>query len=317
MPSFISRKSFLQLSAGCAGSAVVSNFPFTSNSTRMAERITDPGIIFRNIPSTGEALPAIGMGTWLTFDAGNSGERRKNLKEVLRIFQQTGGKLVDSSPMYGTSETVAGDLTEELDIRKKLFVASKVWTNGKEAGVSQMQRSSERMKAGIMDLMQVHNLVDAEVHLNTLKTWKSQGKIRYFGITHYMVSAYPDLIKIIGDHKPDFVQFNYNIRVRDGEHRLLPFCQDKGVAVICNRPFDGGDLFSTVKNKALPGWAAEFGARNWAQFFLKFIISHPAVTCAIPATSRPEHMTENMGALLGRLPDAATRKNMAEYFDKV
>lgn len=319
MSASLSRKSFLKLGAGVGGSLLFGDFLALAKPANMNKQTKTPGqqIILRSIPSSGEKIPAIGMGTWLTFDAGSSETRRKNLKEVLRIFNDQGGKLIDSSPMYGSSETVAGDLLTELGLRKELFLASKVWTNGQEDGMNQMEQSRQRMKAGTMDLMQVHNLVDAEVHLNTLKRWKSEGKIRYFGVTHYMVSAYPELMKMIDNYKPDFVQFNYNIRVRDAETRLLPYCDDKGIAVINNRPFDGGDLFSKVQGKSLPQWAKEFGAENWAQFFLKYIISHPAVTCAIPATSKPGHMTENMGSLIGVLPDGSTRKKMVEFFEKV
>ena len=308
----ISRKFFLQLGAGATGSLLFHEF----NSTFMdANTYLTKEIVLRSIPSSGEKIPAVGMGTWLTFDAANSESRRKDLKEVLRIFSENGGKLIDSSPMYGSSEKVAGDLLTELNIRKGLFLATKVWTTGENDGITQMQQSVQRMRAGVMDLMQVHNLVDADTHLQTLRKWKAEGKIRYFGITHYMVRAYPDLIQYITKYKPDFVQFNYNIRVRDAEKRLLPFCRDEGVAVINNRPFDGGDLFREVVGKNLPAWTKENQIQNWAQFFLKYIISHPAVTCAIPATSKPEHMLENIGAAYGPLPDASTREKMAHYFD--
>ncbi|MBC7829600.1 MAG: aldo/keto reductase [Chitinophagaceae bacterium] len=272
-------------------------------------------MILRTIPSSGEKLPAIGMGTWLTFDAGDSETRRNSLKEVLRIFRQHGGKLIDSSPMYGSSEKVAGDIVAELKIRKDIFLATKVWTNGEQNGIVQMKQSFEKMQTATMDLMQVHNLVDAEIHLRTLRNWKAEGKIRYSGITHYVVSAYPDLMELIKKQKPDFVQFNYNIRVRDAEKRLLPFCQDNGIAVINNRPFDGGTLFENVEGKTLPGWAKENEIQNWAQFFLKYIVSHPAVTCAIPATSKPGHMQENIQAAYGLLPDQATRKKMSDFFE--
>ena len=277
----------------------------------------DTTLILRSIPSTGEKIPAIGMGTWLTFDAGNSESRRKDLKEVLRIFKENGGKLIDSSPMYGSSEKVAGDLVSALAIRKELFLATKVWTTGEDDGVAQMQQSVQKMQAGTMDLMQVHNLVDVETHMRTLKKWKSEGKIRYIGITHYLVSAYADLMRVITKHKPDFVQFNYNIRVRDAEERLLPFCRDNGIAVINNRPFDGGDLFQNIKGKILPPWAKEYQINNWAQFFLKYIISHPAVTCAIPATSQPAHMLENILGAHGALPGESGRQKMASFFDKL
>lgn len=314
----VSRKDFLQWGAGLTGSLLMSRYGDAVNATtEIYHPIHNRNIILRTIPSSGEKLPAIGMGTWLTFDAGNSEARRSSLKEVLRIFRNNGGKLIDSSPMYGSSEKVAGDLVSDLKIRKDLFMATKVWTNGEQNGIGQMQQSFEKMQTTTIDLMQVHNLVDAETHLRTLRNWKSSGKIRYTGITHYVVSAYPELMQLVKKEKPDFVQFNYNIRVRDAEKQLLPFCQDNGVAVINNRPFDGGGLFDQIQGKPLPGWAREIDIQNWAQFFLKYIISHPAVTCAIPATSKPHHMQENINAVYGLLPDQATRKKMTEFFDSL
>jgi len=315
----ISRKSFLQLGTGLAGSLVLDPFRNDFNSSAMGNtsKIVRGDLILRRIPSSGEKLPAIGMGTWLTFDAGNSETRRKDLTEVLRIFNKNGGKLIDSSPMYGSSEKVAGDLMTDLKIRKDTFIATKVWTTGEADGITQMQQSIQKMQAGIMDLMQVHNLVDAHVHLPTLQKWKAEGKVRYIGITHYQVSAYPALMDLIKKERLDFVQFNYNIRVREAEKRLLPFCMDNGVAVINNRPLDGGDLFSRTTGKSVPAWAWDYDIQNWAQYFLKYIISHPAVTCAIPATSKPAHMEENINAAYGRLPDEGTRKKMVDFFEKL
>ena len=274
-------------------------------------------LILRAIPSSGEKLPAIGMGTWITFDVGESETRRKDLKEVLGIFLTRGGKMIDSSPMYGSAEKVVGDLLTDLKLRQQAFLATKVWTTGEADGIQQMQQSAQRMNAGVIDLMQVHNLVDVRIHLATLQKWKAEGKVRYTGITHYLVSAYPDLMQVIKTAKPDFVQFNYNIRVREAEKTLLPFCRDNGIAVINNRPLDGGDLFNRTRGKTIPAWAKDYDIENWAQYFLKYIISHPAVTCAIPATSKPAHMEENMGAVYGRLPDEAGRRKMAEFFEKL
>lgn len=313
----ISRKFFLQLGTGLAGSLIVDPFANGSNSMDNIYRKIEGDLIVRAIPSSGEKLPAIGMGTWLTFDAGNSEGRRKDLREVLRIFNKNGGKLIDSSPMYGSSEKVAGDLMADLNIRKDTFVATKVWTTGEADGIAQMQQSIQKMQAGVIDLMQVHNLVDAHTHFPTLRKWKAAGKIRYIGITHYQVGAYPELMKFIKEENPDFVQFNFNIRVREAEQRLLPFCKDNGIAVINNRPLDGGDLFRHVNEKPMPAWANDYGIQNWAQYFLKYIISHPSVTCAIPATSKPAHMAENMGAAYGPLPNEATRKKMVDYFEKL
>lgn len=318
MAKNISRKLFLQWGAGLTGS-LMSPFSNEVNPIVMGNNhdVQKRDLILRSIPSSGEKLPAIGMGTWLTFDAGNSETRRKDLREVLRIFKENGGKLIDSSPMYGSSEKVAGDLMTDLKIRKELFIATKVWINGEANGVTQMQQSFQKMQTGIIDLMQVHNLVDAAIHLPTLRKWKAEGKIRYIGITHYLVSAYPELMEIIKKEKPDFVQFNYNMSVRDAETRLLPFCRDNGIAVINNRPFNGGDLFNKTKGKALPDWAKENDIQNWAQFFLKYIIAHPAVTCAIPATSKPAHMKENIGAAYGQLPDTSLRRKMVDFFEKL
>lgn len=269
--------------------------------------------IFKTIPVSGEKLPAIGMGTWQTFDAGNSAEKRETLAEVLRLFVESGGRLIDSSPMYGSAEEVAGDLAQELGVQEKLFVATKVWTRGEEEGRRQIAESMALLKAPVIDLLQVHNLVDYKVQLKTLKALKEAGKIRYIGITHYTSSAYPDLMRVMGEFPVDFVQFNYSMQSRQAEKSLLPFAADKGVAVVINRPFEGGSLFTRVKGKPLPEWAAEFDCNSWGQFFLKWIIAHPAVTCAIPATANPKHLRDNMGALYGALPNAATRNKMLEY----
>ena len=315
MGSDISRKNFLRLVTG----SILSNKSHQAQSRTgpMQNQIQDKGIVLRAIPSSGEKIPAVGMGTWLTFDVGNSETKRKTLKEVLNIFHGNGGKLIDSSPMYGSSENVAGDLVSELKIRNNIFFATKVWTSGEDNGIRQMRESFEKMKVQHMDLMQVHNLVDAKTHLKTLRKWKAEGKIRYMGITHYLVSEYKELIQLMKSEKPDFVQFNYNMRVRDAEQQLLPFCHDNGIAVINNRPFDGGNLFERIRGRNLPVWARDWGIENWAQYFLKYIISHPAVTCAIPATSKPEHMKENIGAVYGPLPDTITRKKMTDHFDKL
>lgn len=271
----------------------------------------------RIIPSSGEKIPAIGLGTWQTFDVDNSEAERSALREVLSMLVNKGGSVIDSSPMYGASETVVGDLSSDLKIRDKLFLATKVWTTGKDAGIRQMNESFQKMKTTTMDLMQVHNLTDVHTHLKTLREWKAQKKIRYFGITHYTVSAYPELIRLIKNEKPDFVQFNYNISVRDAEKELLPLAKDKGVAVIINRPFEEGELFNSVKGKTLPDWAKDYDINSWGQFFLKFIISHPAVTCAIPGTSKVKHLTDNLGAAIGKLPDEKAREKMKKHFDSL
>lgn len=267
----------------------------------------------RKIPSSGEEIGIVGVGTWQTFDVGNSAEQRAPLKEVLKILVEMGGEVVDSSPMYGRSEQVVGDLSTEIGLQDQLFYATKVWTSGKDEGIQQMQSSMQKMQANPMDLMQVHNLVDWQTHIKTLRNWREQGKIRYMGITHYTVSAYDRLMQIIQTEDLDFVQHNYSIISREAEEHLLPLAADKGVAVIINQPYESGSLFRAVKGKNLPAWAKEFDCNSWGQFFLKFILSHPAVTCVIPGTDNPEHMRDNAGAGLGQLPDEKMREKMAAY----
>lgn len=273
--------------------------------------------ITRAIPSSGERLPAIGMGSWITFDVGNDRAARATRVEVLRTFFDRGGALIDSSPMYGSSEAVIGHCLERLDNDSRLFSATKVWTPGEWLGINQMETSRALWGVPRFDLMQVHNLLDRETHLATLKDWKAEGRIRYLGVTTSHGRRHAELERIMRTEPLDFVQFTYNIRDRAAEQRLLPLAAERGIAVIVNRPFRRGALFSTVRGKPLPEWAAEIDCANWAQFLLKFIISHPAVSCAIPATSRVDHMRENMGALYGRLPDAALRRRMIEHFERL
>jgi diketogulonate reductase-like aldo/keto reductase len=263
------------------------------------------------IPSTGEKLPVIGLGTWQTFDAGGDAAARAPLREVLKLLD---GNVVDSSPMYGSSESVAGDLIAELGLRPRLFVATKVWTSGRAEGIRQMEESFRRLRVERMDLMQIHNLVDAGTHTKTLQEWKKAGRVRYAGITHYTSSAYPEVERWLKSGDYDFLQINYSLGEREAETRLLPLARELGVAVIVNRPFGEGALFRKVRGKSLPPWAAELGIASWAQYFLKWIVSHPAVTCAIPGTGRPEHMRDNLAAGRGPLPDAETRRRMREHF---
>jgi diketogulonate reductase-like aldo/keto reductase len=272
-------------------------------------------VMTKPIPSTAEPLPVIGVGTWQTFDVGADAAARAPLREVLKLMTQAGRGVVDSSPMYGSSETVAGDLIAELGLRDKLFVATKVWTSGRAEGVKQMETSFKRLRVERMDLMQVHNLVDVETHTKTLLEMKNQKKVSYIGVTHYTASAYAEVERALKTGQYDFLQINYSLAERDAEKRLLPLARDSKIAVIANRPFAEGALFRQVKGKALPPWAAELGIASWAQYFLKWIVSHPAVTCAIPGTGKPEHMKDNLGAGYGTLPDEKTRKRMAQYFD--
>ena len=215
--------------------------------------------------------------------------------------------------MYGSSESLVGDLAAGLGVERSLFLATKVWTSGREAGMRQMEESMRRMRTQRMDLMQVHNLKDVNTHLKTLREWKDQGRIRYIGITHYHEGAYAELERLIKSEQLDFAQFNYNVAATAAEERLLPVCAEYRTAVIVNRPFEEGDLFRRVKGRDLPKWAEEFDCHSWAQFFLKFILAHPAVTCAIPATRNPDYLADNMGAALGRLPDAAMRRRMVQH----
>jgi len=266
-----------------------------------------PKIRTRPIPSTGEELPIIGLGTYATFDVGGGAADRAPLEQVLAEFVAAGGKLVDSSPMYGRSEEVVGDLAAKLALRPKLFMATKVWTTGNEKGIEQMRASMRKMRADPIDLMQVHNLQDVDTHLDTLAGWKKEGRVRYIGVTHYTASAHDDLAKLISSRKVDFVQVNYSATERDADVKLLPMAQERGVAVIANRPFAAGGLLRRLSGKPLPSFAAEIDCTSWAQLLLKFVVAHPAVTCAIPATSKPDHLRDNMRAGSGRLPDQAMR----------
>ncbi|HEX7828299.1 MAG TPA: aldo/keto reductase [Thermoanaerobaculia bacterium] len=260
----------------------------------------------RAIPSSGETLPIIGLGTWQTFDVAQS----KPLDSLLTTFVELGGRVVDSSPMYGRAETVLGDAAVASRTRDKLFVATKVWTSGRAAGIAQME-SSEKKLRGRVDLMQVHNLVDADAHLETLRAWKAAGRIRYIGITHYTASAYDEVAKFLGRDGIDFVQINYSLAEREAERRILPLAKERNIAVLINRPLGGGSLFRATRNQPLPDFAKEIGCASWSELFLKFVVSHPAVTCAIPATSNPDHLRENMRAGTGAMPDEPIRKRIA------
>jgi len=298
-----SRRDFLRIALGAGAVALTGDFAMAEN------------LIRKPIPKTGELLPAVGLGTWQTFDVGAAKSARAPLEQVLREFVRLGGSVIDSSPMYGKSESVAGDLAAELGVHKQLFVATKVWTSGRDAGIRQMEESFKRLRAQRIDLMQVHNLVDYRTHLATLRAWKEQGKVRYIGVTHYTASAYDQLARVIAaEDDMDFVQLNYSLAERDAEQRLLPLAADRRIAVLVNRPFAEGALFSKARGKPLPPWAKEIGCASWAQFFLKFVISHPAVTCVIPATSKVEHLVDNMQAALAPVPDTKSRERMVRHF---
>ena len=268
------------------------------------------------IPVSGEQLPIIGLGTYNVFDVESSPEEIAIRQTIVERLLSSGGSLLDTSPMYSRSEKVIGDVVNAGTDRGQLFLATKVWTDGQESGAQQIAQSARLMQTDTIDLMQVHNLRDTAVHMETIREWQEKGRIRYSGLTHYTAGAQAALGAEMQQFKPDFIQINYSLGEREAENRLLPMAQDLGVAVLVNRPFQSGRLFSAVQGKALPDWAAEFAA-SWGQFFLKFIVSHPAVSCAIPATSKPHHMTDNLGAGVGALPDAAMRKRMSDYFRSI
>jgi len=272
-------------------------------------------VITRIIPSSGEKMPVIGLGTWQTFDV-PVGQPHPALTEVLTTLQSGGGRLIDSSPMYGRSEQVIGELGPGSKTENDFFYATKVWITGKQEGLRQMEASFSKMKRKTMDLMQIHNLVDWKTHLPQLRQWKETGKIRYIGITHYIDSGHEKLEKIMRAEKIDFVQFNYSILSRHAEKRLLAAAADLGVATLINRPFGEGSLFKMVKGRPLPLWAKELEIESWAAFFLKYILSHPAVTCVIPATGDPVHAADNVKAGIGLLPDPVQREKMVEYLNR-
>jgi diketogulonate reductase-like aldo/keto reductase len=261
----------------------------------------------RSIPSSGERLPVVGLGTWQAFDVGQGAADRTPLEAVLGAFAEMGGRLVDSSPMYGRAEEVVGALVEKVGLRARLFVATKVWCSGRGAGVRQMEDSERKLRARPIDLMQVHNLVDAETHLETLEAWKAEGRVRYVGVTHYAAGAHEAVARVLESRSVDFVQINYSVGEREAEGRVLPVARDRGVAVIANRPFAEGALLRRLRGRSLPGWAAEIDCTSWAQVLLKFVLSYPAVTCVIPATADVTHLRDNMRAAHGRLPDPRLR----------
>ena len=292
-----------------AGSAALASARF--GQARSAERSSAPPMIGREIPSSREVLPVIGLGTWQTFDIESGSAEQRTLQEVLETFVDLGGRLVDSSPMYGRSEAVVGEISATLKLRNRLFLATKVWTTGKPAGIRQMEESFQKLRASRIDLMQLHNLVDVATQLETLREWKKQGRIRYLGITHYTAGGHDAVARLVESEPLDFIQINYSVGEREAERSLLPLARERGVAVLANRPFAGGDLFRRVRNKPLPEWAAEINCTTWAQLLLKFVISNPAVTCAIPATSKVSHLRDNMRAGSEPLPNGNLRERIA------
>jgi len=270
--------------------------------------------ILRTIPSTGEKLPVMGLGSATTFDVRSRSPAADRVGEVMALFVKHGGKLVDTSPAYGNAEPLIGELAYKAHLRDSLFLATKVWTRSKQEGIAQMERSLQRFRTRTIDLIQVHNLADVDREMTSLREWKAKGKIRYTGITHSERQGHGEVERIMRLQKPDFVQINYSLMDRAAAQRILPLAQEMGMAVIINRPFGGGGIFQVISAKPLPPWAAEFDCHSWAQFLLKWIVAHPAVTCVIPATNSPQHLEDNMGAGVGRLPDAKTRERMASLF---
>ena len=305
----MSRATFLRL-MGAAGLTL-------TTAGHVAATSPTPLMRTRAIPSSGEQLPVIGLGTARTFDIGSGTAERDQRRAVLRELFKHGGRVIDSSPMYGSAEQVVGDLLAGMRAHDKAFIATKVWTRGRGSGIRQMEESMAKLRTQTVDLMQVHNLVDWRTHLKTLREWKAAGRIRYIGITHYTTGALDDLADVIRAEPIDFVQLAYSIGVRDAEQRLLPLAADKGVAVIVNRPYENGALFRRVRRRSLPEWARDFDGMSWGQFFLKYIIAHAAVTCAIPATRKPKHMTDNAAAGIGRLPDTSQRRRMVALVESL
>ncbi len=268
-------------------------------------------LLFRPIPSSGERIPAVGLGTWQSFDVGSDATRRARCADALRAFVDGGGSVIDSSPMYGSSEAVVGDLVQAAKLRDKLWLATKVWTSGERAGVSQMEKSLALLKAPRIELMQVHNLLDWRTHLRTLRTWKDTGRVKYIGVTHYQASAHDDVERVLRAEQLDFVQLNLSLDEPEAAQRMLGVCAERGVAFIANRPFGGGSSFARARGKPLPAWVADYDIASWAQFMLKWILAHEQVTCAIPGTSNASHVADNLAAATGRLPDGQARGRMA------
>jgi len=284
----------------------------------------NPGLLFaesaamltRPIPASDESLPVIGLGTWQVFDVAGSAEELALRLSIIELLIDKGGRLIDSSPMYARAEKVVGDVLEAGRNRERVFIATKVWTNGKAAGESQMQRSADLMKTDVIDLMQVHNLRDLDVHMGTIRELQQDNRIRYSGITDYRSSELDEIEDAMRKYKPQFVQINYSLGERDADKRMLPVARELGIAVLINRPFVEGRLFRAVAGLEVPDWASGF-ASSWGQFFLKYIVSHPAVTCAIPATSKLHHMADNLSAGHGSMPDEGTRRRMAAFVDSL
>jgi diketogulonate reductase-like aldo/keto reductase len=302
----LSRRSLIEASLGSAILLAASR-----SSLLMA---TGEQMLVRSIPASGESLPVIGMGTSGSFDVPASEEALSPLREVLRLLLDKGGRVLDTAPSYGRAQTVSGLLLEQGGWRENVFLASKLGVRGRERGLAQFEESLRALRSKRLDLLQVHNLIDYRTLLGLLRDLKAQGRIRYLGVTHYLEAAHDELVGIVERESLDFLQINLSVVSRNAERRLLPLCREKGVAVLINRAFEGGQLFARVKSRELPRWAADIDCSSWAQVFLKYVISHPAVTCVIPASSDPRHMADNLLAGFGRMPDTAQRARIAAYF---
>jgi len=272
-------------------------------------------LIRKKIPSTGETLPIIGIGTARRYEQIHTEAEKAPLRDTLRQFKELGGTVIDSSPTYGTAEAVVGDLVDELKIRDSLFVATKVSTSGRQAGIDQIQQSFKRLRTAKIDLIAVHNLRDTKTQLQTLRELKQAERIRYIGITTSFENQYPEFEQTMKAESLDFIQVDYALDNRNADERILPLAAERGTAAMINLPFGRGRLFNAVQGKKLPEWAAEFDCKTWAQFFLKYIVSHPAVTCAVPGMAKAEYVVDNLGAARGRLPDTAMRGRMEKFID--
>ena len=306
----IKRRQLLQISAGLLISQALGLRAEASASPTLR-------LIQRAIPSSGELLPVMGMGTSGTFDTEGDPASLATLQEVLQAFFDGGGTVIDSSPMYGNSESRVGDVLRAIPQRPKLFAATKVWTTGRQQGIAQMEESARRMNVERFDLIAVHNLQDWQTHLETLKNWKAEGKVRYIGITTSHGRDHDEFLQVMRTQPLDFVQFSYNIEDRAAERELLPVAAERGIATMINRPYQRGALFTRSRGKELPALAAELDCSSWGQFYLKYILGHPAVTCIIPATASVRHMVDNMRANFGRLPDARQRAEMLRLFEQL
>ena len=305
----IKRRNVIKLSAGLLAAH--------SLGLRSSEPTAQDSPIRRAIPSSGEPLPVMGMGTSRTFDTPGDEESLARLAKILQLFFDNGGSVIDSSPMYGRAEARVGDVLRAMEAPPPVFAATKVWTTGREQGIAQMEESARRMNVERFDLIAVHNLVDWQTHMETLKQWKEQGKVRYIGITTSHGRNHEQFLDVMRSEPLDFVQFSYNIEDRVAEQQLLPTAQERGIATMINRPFQRGALFSKTRGRELPSLAADIDCQSWAQFFLKFILAHPAVTCIIPATSKAHHMEDNMAAGFGRVPDSPQREEMLRIFESL